>query len=352
MDSFSLLYFSLQIKGHFALIKFGEQDIKVPSTAPNYWWKVVTPTIEFGTMHAILFQLALLPLTMSRFSIASLSDSIVNRFLPLNKTLEMHVHLGYITICIVFASTIVFFIFFGKLCNDGEQSFCDKMRSEIMITGYIILASFLVIGGTSFYRHKIPYKVFYVVHHLVFIMYFVAILHTLDKTHRTGERSRNQNFKWFSVSLLYYVADRCVMYFNRRYNVSLISSSRIINRNGTRMIILKMNRPSLFKFKPGQHVYLANKKIDAFWHPFSIASDPASKELEFYIEVFGENSWTDKLWDESGIASNDNVKFEVMGPYGTSVEGRDDFTHGLAIGAGTGEYAKCRDICSLMKHFI
>lgn len=85
-------------------------------------------------MHAILFQMALLPITMSRYSIASLSESIVNKIVPLNRTLQMHVHLGYTMVAIVFLATIFFFAFFGLLCAEGDETFCAKFTSEIMLT--------------------------------------------------------------------------------------------------------------------------------------------------------------------------------------------------------------------------
>ena len=133
-------------------------------------------------MHAILFQMALIPITMSRYSIASLSESVVDKIVPLNRTLQMHIHLGYTTVIIVLFASLFFFSFFGLLCASGEEIFCAKFTSEIMITGYAILGGLLLIAGTSHFRHKIPYEVFYGIHHLVFIMYFMTIAHTLDGT--------------------------------------------------------------------------------------------------------------------------------------------------------------------------
>jgi predicted ferric reductase len=112
----------------------------------------------------------------------------------------------------------------------------------------------------------------------------------------------------------------------------------------SRMIILKMNRPVLFRFKPGQYAFLRVPAIDAHWHPFSIASGPDSSILEFYIEVAGEKSWTNKLWDHLTA----NMKYqtgpgslvEVMGPSGTSLAKTEEFSHVLAIGAGTGTFVR------------
>ena len=221
-------------------------------------------------MHAILFQLALIPLTMSRFSIASLSGSIVERFVPLNRTLQMHIHLGYTMVLIVFTATCVFFTFFGVLCNDGEQQFCDNFRNEIMGTGYGILASLLIIAGTSYFRYKIPYEVFYIVHHLVFAMYILTIAHTIDVKERRNEKDRSQTFKWFSATLLYYACDRAMMYINHRYTTSVATSVAVEGSGGSRMIILKLQRPTLFEFKPGQYAFLRLNELDSHWHRKSI----------------------------------------------------------------------------------
>lgn len=54
---------TLVIWVHFFLIKWQEQENTVPEEANRYWWKRIAPALEFGTMHAILFQMALIPLT-------------------------------------------------------------------------------------------------------------------------------------------------------------------------------------------------------------------------------------------------------------------------------------------------
>uniref|UniRef100_A0A7S1YCJ9 FAD-binding FR-type domain-containing protein n=1 Tax=Grammatophora oceanica TaxID=210454 RepID=A0A7S1YCJ9_9STRA len=107
------------------------------------------------------------------------------------------------------------------------------------------------------------------------------------------------------------------------------------------MIILKLKRPALMCFHPGQYAFLKIKEIESQWHPFSIASGPQSEFLEFYIEVFDQGSWTRKLWgmlDGDGDRENSNktVWVEVMGPYGTPLANVQDFSHVVSIGSGTG----------------
>jgi NAD(P)H-flavin reductase len=134
------------------------------------------------------------------------------------------------------------------------------------------------------------------------------------------------------------------MYMTHRYQARLVAASTISGSDGAKMIVLKIRRPVMFDFKPGQYACLRLRKIDIHWHPFSIASGPGAPNLEFYIEVFGEKSWTCKLWNilnpdnslrESDL-SNLLIDIEVLGPYGTSLGKTEDFSHAIAIGAGTG----------------
>ena len=120
-------------------------DVAVPEGAHFHWWKRIVPPIEFGTMHAVLFQMALTPLTMCRYTVASLSESAIDRCIPLNRMFRIHIYRGY-TICILLIlSTMLFFIYFGELCASGDEVVCEKFTSEIMCTGYGIIASILII---------------------------------------------------------------------------------------------------------------------------------------------------------------------------------------------------------------
>jgi ferredoxin-NADP reductase len=198
------------------------------------------------------------------------------------------------------------------------------------------MGSLLVIGGTSYFRHKIPYELFYAIHHLVFIMYFVTIAHTLDIEQRTGRKNRSQTFMWFSSTLAFYLCDRAAMYINHWYDTKLQGASVVTGSNGSKTILLRVKRPTLLRFRPGQYVFLRVSKIDNQWHPFSIASCPDSSELEFYIEVYGVKSWTATLCSFLELNTGSSLRVEVMGPYGTSLAKSGSYSRVLAVGAGTG----------------
>ena len=276
---------------HFSVKKFQIQFEIVPEDATRYWWKVLIPTFEFGTMHFILFNLALIPLTMCRFIITKASKTFLKSFVPFHESTKVHIALGYITTFLLVVSTITFIAFFGTLCSDGQQSSCDKLTSEIMISGYIIFATFMIIGFTSYFRNMIPYKVFYICHHLFLLAYAATIAHTVDNIQRQ-QGGRSQTFQWLSASFILYMCDRAAMYLKRRYKTQMdLSHCRVRDK----MIYLRVTKPNLFYFGPGQFVYLKIPLIDNRWHPFSIASSPSSPYLEFYIESSTVKSWTAKL---------------------------------------------------------
>ena len=132
------------------MIRFDEQQDDVPWEEDQYWGKQIVPPFLFGMKHAILFQMALIPLTMSRNTISALSNSKLNHFLPLNKAVQAHIYLGYMMVCLSVSATVVFFAFLGLLCAEGESGACEKLTSEIMITGYfivtLVVSSFWALG--------------------------------------------------------------------------------------------------------------------------------------------------------------------------------------------------------------
>ena len=123
-----------------------------------------------------------------------------------------------------------------------------------MTTGYILAALVIAIGSTGFLRHtSIKYETFYMFHALVAVMYLVSIIHTFDSKQRNGEKERSQNVKWFSAPLLYYVCDYAMLYINQRFQTEVTSFVAMKGSGGSRMGLLKLKRPTLFRFKPGQY---------------------------------------------------------------------------------------------------
>ena len=360
---------------HFFFTKYDLQETKVPDGANRYWWKRLIPPLEFGAMHAILFQMALLPITMCRRNLATMSDNAyLTTIIPFNRITGMHIHLGYTMVFIVFLATIVFFTFFGLLCSEqkagiepapnGENTFCEKFTSEIMCTGYGILGSSILVAVSSYLRDIIPYEVFYGIHHIVFIMYALAIAHTMDVEQRKGLKDRSQVFKWVITSLWLYGIDRFFAWFTGHKVKADFEKCYITGGFGNKddvtidfdeefapsledeapeesSIVFTIPRPVDFIFTSGQWAHIKVPCIDGVeWHPFSIASDPASNKLEFLIQVQKPGSWSYKLMKKiQSLQSTKSVTLEdveVMGPYGSKICDTTHHSHTILIGSGTG----------------
>ena len=87
-----------------------------------------------------------------------------------------------------------------------------------------------------------------------------------------------------------------------------------------------------------ESAFLQVQSIDKSWHPFSIASHPDSNTVEFYIEVFGEGSWTECLWTKlQNRDKHEKIIVSLLGPYGTALVKDSSYTNIFAIGTGTGK---------------
>lgn len=208
-----------------------------------YWWKLAVPSFLFGSKYAILIQLAIIPITMSRYSIAALSGSVVENFIPLNRMLRIHALLGYAMFFITITAAMTFITYFGVMCRLGEAEYCDGLKSEIMITGYAIAALATLVTATSHFRHRIPYEWFYAVHHIVLVLYILIVLHTIDAAQRSGKNKRYQSFPWVTICVLYYFCDRAFMYINQRYDAK-VSNHHIL----VKLLSLACELPSLNSF--------------------------------------------------------------------------------------------------------
>ena len=122
-----------------------------------------------------------------------------------------------------------------------------------MVTGYLIAGLLLIVFVSSYFRDRMPYELFYVIHHLVFILFLLTAAHTLDDKQRNGEKDRSQTFKWFTASLLYYMCDRAAMFINHRYELPVLSASATQDDDGyNRVISIKVDKPAYFQFGSGQ----------------------------------------------------------------------------------------------------
>jgi len=343
------------IWSHFFLKKFRQQEGVpefVPAKAalapedagmpmPNYWKKRLVPPLEFGLMHAILWQMVWLPVTMSRHLLALAARTRIRNFIPLEHMTFFHISLGYTMCFFIIVATIVFFVFFGHGCRQhlGQLGhplepvdFCEKMQSEIMITGLCIFVLLMIVMASSFLRRHMPFEWFYVLHHLVFVMFGLAIAHTLDDQFRDGTRvgkNRSQDFRFIATTLSLYFLDRAWSFLTVRRDVPV---QEAVVTSTKSMLTLVCKKPVDFQFAPGQYAYIQIPSLDNSFHPFSIGSAPEEAVLRFYIVVY-KGQWTEKLADAIEEMTVGGVN--IMGPFGPGFD-TNNFVSVSAVGTGTG----------------
>ena len=154
------------------------QDI-VSQDAPNYWLKRLMPPFEFGLMHALLLQMALLPLTMCKTLLAGLSSRFPHA-LPFEHMTQFHIHVGYTFCGLMLVATVPFVAFLWKVCGDHLQGLdpmdaCAMLTSEIMITGWVIFGLVLVVVVSSYFRQHLPFEWFMTLHYFVLAVYAVTV---------------------------------------------------------------------------------------------------------------------------------------------------------------------------------
>lgn len=328
---------------HYGLKKYYMENALVDANDPDRIIKVYVPTALYATKHLILLQLAILPLTMCRYTIAYLSTTAVQRIIPFEEFTKYHIWVGYFTVFLVLIVFITFVGYYSALCAQGENEYCEKMNSEIMLTGYGIAFIFLLVGLSSFFRFQLKYRIFTTIHQVVFLGLLICIMHTIDAVHRS-DGSRSQSYMWISASVLFYITDRATMYSKSRFTTTVegyqaINKEKKFHTNG--MVVLKLKKPKLFHFQAGQYANVKIAAIDSTWHPFSVASGPDSKLLEFFITIHDEGSWTFRLLEliKSRYGHEGDIprlQVEIMGPYGTPIANIDDYSDALVIGSGNG----------------
>lgn len=328
----------------FAKIDAAGAKANVTLTTVQYTAKMMRrwiPPVEFGMMHQLLFQMLLIPLTMSKRLLAVIStDSATRTLFPYSDIVGFHIFLGYWFCWLLFISSALFIFFFAYQCYlfdaglMAKPNLCVKFQTEIFITGAVCLGVTIIIMVTSYCRNRTPFEVFYIFHMFVFVMFGFAIVHTFDDAARLKGKVRTQTIQWVGSSLLIYATSKFWTKFGSTYKCKVLSKEVLGN-----VCILTLERPPGFHFEAGQSANLRIPEIDAFAHPFSIASGPKSSKLVFIIEIIERTSWTGKLaFAPVNLAhTEDKIPFVIVsGPFGNPVANLQDTDAVLAIGTGTG----------------
>ncbi|CAK0855473.1 unnamed protein product [Prorocentrum cordatum] len=160
------------------------------------------------------------------------------------------------------------------------------MQSEMMITGLGIFVLVVIVIVSSFLRRHMPFEWFYVLHHFVFVLFGLAIAHTLDDQFRNGTcvgKSWSQGFRFIATTFSLYFLDMAWGFLTVRRDVPVQEAVIISTKS---MLTLVCKKPVDFQFAPGQYAYIQISSLDITFHPCSMSSAPEEVVLRFYIVVY------------------------------------------------------------------
>jgi hypothetical protein len=175
-----------------------------------------------------------------------------------------------------------------------------------MPTGWILLFILLVMVFFSmpFIRKKGLFQVFYLTHWLHIFYFIVLLMHA-------------SNFwKWFLLPFALLVFERlftCFRVQSTKYGDTYIRDVRLLSSKVTQLVI---TRPSNFKFRSGDYIFIKIPKLARYeWHPFTISSAPEIKG-ELWLHVRSLGNWTNKLYEYFQDFSNHQRNSTLFDPNG------------------------------------
>lgn len=157
----------------------------------------------------------------------------------------------------------------------------------VNVFGGITLLLFLTIGITSipwFRRRK--YAIFYSVHQLFTIAMITLVMHFAGSVW------------WIIPSVLLYLTTRAISFCNGRSSlwIDAIGIYQSSERDGILELVIVRSTGKDGEYETGQFVYLNVPAISQLeWHPFTIASSPATDPQRLTLLIKPLGTWTQRL---------------------------------------------------------
>ncbi|CAH2073703.1 unnamed protein product [Thlaspi arvense] len=246
--------------------------------------------------------------------------------------------------------------------GDQTKRYMDFVEGVEGVTGIamVILMTIAFTLATPWFRRNklnLPgplkkitgFNAFWYSHHLFVIVYSLLVVHGyyvyLIKTWR-----KKTTWMYLMVPVVLYLSERLIRAF--RSGIEAVSILKVAVLPGN-VLSLQMSRPSNFRYKSGQYMYLNCSEVSSLeWHPFSITSAPGDEYLSVHIRVLGD--WTKqlrllfsevckpRLHDENRADPrllNNILNFPrilIDGPYGAPAQDYKNFEVVLLVGLGIG----------------
>ncbi|KAF8115570.1 hypothetical protein N665_0025s0038 [Sinapis alba] len=334
-----------------------------------------------GAAETLKLNMALILLPVCRNTITWLrTKTMLSAIVPFDDSLNFHkvIAIG-ISVGVVIHATSHLACDFPRLIAANEKTYepmvkyfgvqtkryMDFVQSVEGVTGIamVILMTIAFTLATPWFRRnklKLPgllkkitgFNAFWYSHHLFVIVYSLLIVHGYY-VYLIKEWSKKTTWMYLMVPVVLYLSERLIRAF--RSGIEAVSILKVAVLPGN-VLSLQMSRPSNFRYKSGQYMYLNCSEVSSLeWHPFSITSAPGDDYLSVHIRVLGD--WTKQLRqlfsevckprlpDENRQNRGDprllnNIpnfpRILIDGPYGAPAQDYKNFEVVLLVGLGIG----------------
>ncbi|CAH9106375.1 unnamed protein product [Cuscuta epithymum] len=349
------------------------------------------PTAK-GAAETLKFNMALILLPVCRNILTLLRSTKARLLIPFDDNINFHKIIAYaIAVGIILHAGNHLACDFPRLINSSPEKFAliasdfngIKPTYRSFLTGAegvtgILMVVFMVVSFTLATRqfrrnilnlppplHRLTgFNAFWYSHHLLALVYVLLLVHGnfLFLVHSWQYKT---TWMYISIPLILYVAERSLR--TRRAQHYAVKIQKVSVLPGD-VFSLVMAKPTGFKYKSGQYVFLQCPIISSFeWHPFSITSAPDDDNLSIHIRTVGD--WTKELkrvfTDNVGsICEIGRAKFGelgnvdqrglprllVDGPYGAPAQDYHNYDVLLLVGLGIGATPFISILRDLLNH--
>ncbi|XP_009122345.1 respiratory burst oxidase homolog protein A isoform X2 [Brassica rapa] len=334
-----------------------------------------------GAAETLKLNMALVLLPVCRNTITWLrTKTILSSVVPFDDSLNFHkvIAIG-ISVGVAIHATSHLACDFPRLIAANEETYepmvkyfgvqtkryMDFVQSVEGVTGIamVVLMTIAFTLATPWFRRnklKLPgplkkitgFNAFWYSHHLFVIVYSLLIVHGYY-VYLIKEWSKKTTWMYLMVPVVLYLSERLIRAF--RSGIEAVSILKVAVLPGN-VLSLQMSRPSNFRYKSGQYMYLNCSEVSSLeWHPFSITSAPGDEYLSVHIRVLGD--WTKQLRqlfsevckprlpdenrpNRADPRLLDNIpnfpRILIDGPYGAPAQDYKNFEVVLLVGLGIG----------------
>lgn len=196
-----------------------------------------------------------------------------------------------------------------------------------------ITLGIMVICSMKFVRRGGHFEVFYYTHLLYILFYILLILHAQYFWH------------WFIGPGIIFIIEKIYSFYKRHSTIKGQTVLHSVTIEQTNVVKLTIQRPSHFKFRPGDYVLLNIPQVARYeWHPFTLSSAPEDHHV-LTVHIQSKGNWTDKVFDrykqlideEAEMLEAPPERICIDGPYASSARHAPNCAHVILIGAGIGK---------------